>query len=318
MAIEGVPWMVAGGLHSAEVGRQLAFAATQGATGTVLPEDLKVSALPTPGPSVRISSGGAAIASNFPGASGQSYIARGVGSTDIAVAKAGTSTTTRYVIIRITDPAYAGQPTPAKPAEGPYAIPDVVASITNLAYPFIALAKIVMPANTVNITNAMITDMREVANPRTGRVQRMSRVIPNLDLTTQLPNYQNWPSSTPPEIDIPAWATRVQATLQVFGVGVVNAGTLGDWELVIGWAPGPVLISNMSTYDFNQFGTAANPMRAPAMGLILDAAIPASMRGTRQTIRGRGGRSLASGTGFLRADHQTQVQYDVWFAEDPA
>lgn len=313
MAIEGVPWMVAGGLHSAEVGRQLAYAATYGATGVIRPTDLKVTQLPTAGAAVRISAGGAAIVSDFPGAEGQSYVIRGVGATDVSVAKAGTSTTTRYVIIRITDPAYAGQPTPSNPLVGPYAIPEVVGSLP-VNVPYIALAKIVMPANATAVTTAMITDMRRMSNARTERVQRMARQIPTTDLTTALPNYQNWPGYVP-EIEVPPWATRVQASLNVYGPLVVNGTTLGDWELVIGWAPGPTLISDMSTFDWNIAGTASDWNRPPAMGLILDRAVPEAMRGTKQTIRGRGGRSTANNPGYLRADHQTQVWFDVQFTE---
>lgn len=315
MAIEGVPWMVAGGKHSAEVGRQLAYAATNGATGVTLPTDLKVTALPTPGAGVRIGAGGASIVSRFPGAEGQSYVIRGVGSTDVNVAKAGTSATTRYVIIRITDPAYAGQPVPANPAVGPYAIPDIVPDIANLEYPFIALAKIVMPANTATITQAMITDLRVLANPRTHRVQKMTRGIPQLDVAAILPAFQDWPNFVP-QIDIPSWATHVQASLQVFGAAVVNGTTLGDWELVLGWAPGPTLVSDLSTYDLNTPGFYYDGVRAPSMGLILDKPIPAAMRGTRQTIRGRANRTLANNnSGFLRSDHQTQIWFDVWFSE---
>lgn len=315
MALDSVPWFIGGGAeHSPAVARMLAYAATSGATGVVSPGDLKVTALPTPGASVRVAPGGAVMLNRYPGAPNQSYTARNATATDVAVTATGSSGgATRFLILRVDDPEFGGA-VPADRVNGPYVRLVWVNSITNLAYPFVALAKLVQPANTATITNAMLTDLREVANPRTGRVQRMTRGIPTTDLTTQLPNFQNWPHYVP-DIDIPEWATHVQATLQVFGVGVINAATLGDWELVIGWAPGPTLISDMSTFDLNQFGTAANPMRVPAMGLIIDKPIPVAMRGTKQTIRGRGGRTLASGTGFLRSDHQTQIVFDVWFME---
>lgn len=315
MALDSVPWFIGGGAeHSPAVARMLAYAATNGATGVISPGDLKVTALPTPGAAVRIMPGGAALLNRYPGAPNQSYTVRNATATDVAVPATGSSgAATRFLILRVDDPEFSGQ-APTNVMAGPYVRAVLVSSITNLAYPFVPLAKIAQPANTATITQAMITDIRDVANPRTSRVQRMARGIPTSDLTTQLPSFQNWPHYVP-EIDIPEWATHVQATLQVFGAGVVTAATLGDWELVIGWAPGPVLISDMSTYDLNQFGTASNPMRVPAMGLIIDKPVPAAMRGTRQTIRGRGGRSLASGSGFLRSDHQTQIVYDVWFME---
>lgn len=316
MALDNVPWFIGGGAeHGPEVSRMLAYAATSGAEGIVSPADLKVVALPTPGASVRVMPGGGVALNRYPGATNQSYTIRNATATDVSVPATGSSGgAVRYLILRVDDPQYGGQ-VPANRLTGPYVRFDLVNSVANLAYPYVLLARIDQPANTATITQAMITDLREVANPRTGRVLRMLRGTPSADLTTQLPSYQNWPITTPPTIEVPSWATHVQATMQVYGVGIINAATLGDWELVIGWAPGPVIISNMSTYDFNQFGTASNPMRAPAMGLSLDKPVPAAMRGTTQTIRGRGGRSLSSGSGFLRSDQQTQTVFDVWFME---
>lgn len=318
MALDSVPWFIGGGAeHSPAIARQLAYAATNGATGINAPGDLRVTALPTPGSSVRIMPGGAVMLNLYPGGGQQSYTCRNPSATDIAVPATGSSGgATRYVILRVDDPEFGGQ-APSNVKNGPYVRAAVVSSITNLAYPFIPLARITQPANTATITQAMIRDLRELANPRTARVQRMARGVGNVDLRTQLPNFQDWPGFVP-EIEVPSWATRVQASVNIFGVGVYDAGTLGDWELVIGWAPGPVLISDLSTYDFNQFGTASNPMRAPAMGLILDRPVPETMRGTTQTIRARAGRSLASGNGYLRADHQTQTWFDIWFLEDPS
>ena len=60
MSFDSVPWFVGGGaLHSPEVARLLAHAATSGAAGVVTPADLAVSALPVPGASVRVAVGGA-------------------------------------------------------------------------------------------------------------------------------------------------------------------------------------------------------------------------------------------------------------------
>lgn len=317
MALDSVPWFIDGGAkHSGAVARTLAYAATGGATGIISPADLKVQALPTPGTAVQVLPGAAVMVNRFPGARNEAYTARNSTATEVEVPATGSSGgATRFLILRVDDPEFAGG-APADPQLGPYVHFEWVNSITNLAYPFVALAKLTQPANTATITNAMLTDLRILANPRTQRIQKMTRGIPTTDLTTQLPYFQDWPHYVP-QIDIPEWATHVQATLQVFGVGIVSAATLGDWELVIGWAPGPVLISDLSTYDFNEFGTGANPMRAPAMGVIIDKPIPESMRGTTQTIRGRGGRSLASGGGFIRSDHQTQIAFDVWFSEEP-
>ena len=70
---------------------------------------------------------------------------------------------------RITDPDYPGGGTiPSVPNDGVYAAPYLVSSLSS-SRTEIPLAKITQPANTAAITNAMITDLREVANPIVGQ-----------------------------------------------------------------------------------------------------------------------------------------------------
>lgn len=320
MAIEGVPWMVAGGLHSAEVGRQLAYAATNGATGIVLPTDLKVTALPTAGAAVRIGAGGASVVSNFPGAAGQSYVIRGVGATDIPVAKAGTSTTTRYVIIRITDPAYAGQPTPANPVVGPYAIPDVVSSITNLAYPFVPLAKIVMPANAVSVTNAMITDLRELANPREKQV-----MFPRPTLTTDDPvgllltatgaDGEWFPNAGGEQyIEIPKWATRMQIEATWIGVLYGPEGSTGWGDYWVDF--GATVSAQKLAYSTHKFRWDM-PVGDYSRGnweLAHDVYVPGPLRGATIPFIMK---ARKEGGAVPKMDHRSGVILKVRFLEVP-
>lgn len=304
MAIEGVPWMVAGGLHSAEVGRSLAFAATGGRTGVILPGDLKVTALPTPGAGVRIAAGSASIVSNFPASSGQSYIARGVGSTDLAVAKAGTSTTTRYVIIRITDPAYAGQPVPTNPVVGPYAIPEVVSNIVGLAFPFIALAQITMPANATTVTDAMITNLRSLTAPKTSR-----EVISNAGGVATLTSTSGvaFPPYTP-SIPVPEWATWVHIIIHL--AGLKQNGSLAEANLQVFMEDAPMGGALALDFD-NVVDGVRHTTMVTGSGLV-----PTALLGKTARIGIRGFRTNAgSRPGTFSTDNSTHVAFDVQFSQ---
>jgi hypothetical protein len=175
MAFDPVPWFVGGGaLHPAEAARQLTYAVTGGAVGVGAVDDLKITQLPTAGTSVRAASGGAVIPNLYPGASQQSYAGRAASTTDISVTATGSgSGRVDLVIARIDDPQYGGT-VPGDVTVGPYIkfaiIQNVASGSTGLpaglAYPAVALARLDIPASTGTITNAMITDLRAVANPR--------------------------------------------------------------------------------------------------------------------------------------------------------
>lgn len=313
MAIEGVPWMVAGGLHSAEVGRQLAFSATNGETGVILGGSLKVVALPTAGAGVRINAGSASIVSKFPGADGQSYIVRGVGATDISVAKAGTTTTTRYVIIRITDPAYAGQPVPTNPVVGPYAIPEVVGALP-AGVPYIALAKIVMPANATTVTNAMITDLRKMANPRQRSYVFMGQ--PTINQQT-ISGGSVWPDFRP-MVEVPEWATHVSIVASLNSIGHLGGNIDGQMTVTLGAAgPNQIRAVNMGFDEDLPAGAGVRRNYTLGGGGLNSSAgvIPAAFKGTTQPLGTEANRQ--NGTGYLFTVKGSSVIFQVEFTEDP-
>lgn len=322
MAIEGVPWMVAGGLHSAEVGRQLAYAATNGATGIVLPTDLRVTALPTAGAAIRIAAGGASIVSKFAGASGQSYVIRGVGATDVSVAKAGTSTTTRYVIIRVTDPAYAGEPTPSNPVNGPYAIPEIVSALP-AAKPHIVLAKIVMPANATTVTNAMITDMRELANPREKQVMYPRPTLTSdpaagMLLTATAADGEWFPNAGAEQyIDVPSWATRMQIEATWIAVLYGPEGSTGWGDYWVDY--GPMVSAQKQKFSTHKFrwDMPVGDFSRGNWELAHDVYVPAELRGQSMVpfiLKAR----KEAGTGATpKMDHRSGVILKVRFLEVP-
>lgn len=222
------PWAIGGGAeNSPETARTAVFASTNGASGVVGVGDLKVTARDVPGSSVQMAPGALLAVSRYAGADRQTYTSR-LGIVDyIDVANTGSSGGRRDCIaVLIDDPSQTGDGSavPADPTTyqyvTPVVIPNVSASVKKLqdipGYANVtgyAIALVNQPANNGTVTNAMITDLRRVANPRKdpqtlahAQVQSESQRITS---TTQAG--QVWPSTTAGWTTlVPEWATRVQ------------------------------------------------------------------------------------------------------------
>ena len=175
MTLRPTPWATSGGIdgkggaeNSVELARVGVYAGTSGATGIIESTDLKVTALPVPGGAVRVRKGTGVIKSTYPGVFGQSYAVQEDSYTDVPVSATGSSgAAVKYVYIVIEDTQYTGQQ-PEDVKTGPYNFYRVTTSLPSNK-PYLLLAKINQPASTGAITNAMLTDMREVANPIVGQ-----------------------------------------------------------------------------------------------------------------------------------------------------
>lgn len=166
--IENVPWAVDAAAHSAQVARTLAYSATSGEPGVVQFGDLAVRATQTPSGQVRVASGAVNIANRYAAAASQMYIGRNVSETLVDIPASGSSgSKTWYVCATVKDPEYPGTQAPSDPLspEAQYFFFEVLASIPTTR-PCEPLAKVVVPANTGTITQAMITDLRKVSRPK--------------------------------------------------------------------------------------------------------------------------------------------------------
>ena len=223
MALVGVPWAIGGGAENpVEGARQNTYAATKGGRGVITPTDMKVTALPVPGSAVRVHMG-SCVSPNYylpaPYFGCQSYSLTEESSTDVEIPATGSAGgATRYLIARVMDPQYGGQQ-PEDVANGPYTKYALVSSITGLKYPFVELARIKQPANTGTITQDMITDIREVANPNhdwavfarprvvADNSAGMNLTVTNADGGEYFPGGDG--SSNGFRTLVPEWATRV-------------------------------------------------------------------------------------------------------------
>lgn len=339
--IDDTPWLVGGGAeHSPEVARGLAYAATSGNEGIAKSADLRVLAQSVPNGSVRVMGGTASMLNKYAGGSGQTYIGRNASSTTVNISPTTSAGgRTDLVVMRILDPQYEGA-APTNPNTFQYTRLTVIQGVSssikgvaslNLNYPAIALAKVTLPASTATVTQSMITDLREMANPR---VQSQIETRPlwagdntgtRLELYSRVayPAGEWWPNAGGQlgngvyNVDIPVWATRMQIEAEWLGVRMAaNAG----WGYV--WVSyGPNAGSSTPTYYTQAYNWDANESNTYRTNIKVaqEVAIPAAWRGTTQPFVGRGTK-LNPATGYagkVELDTGSGMTLGVRFLEIP-
>lgn len=315
-------YAVDGGRVPASMLRMMAWVSTGGASGIVTPNDFKVRALATPGGAVSINAGGAVIPTRFGNSTKQqSYVVANDQAFNVNIPAAGAAGRTDYVILRVSDPQYSGQ-TPPDPLNALYCEVVTVASLpTN--YPFIPLAKIVLPANTATITNAMITDLRQMANPRTKRELRVLNLpigqVEKLTDNRAYPVGTTWPQQATDNwgpIDIPEWATRMKIIMTWASVRVPAGNATGHVWVQVGLTANPdKVITQATAYDTLGLTQYSRDTLINAD----EVAIPAALRGTAQRFYPRGSNMSANqgSAPQLEVVSTTAMVLEVEFMERP-
>ncbi|MEU5181159.1 hypothetical protein AB0G49_14015 [Streptomyces longwoodensis] len=324
MPWDSVPWFTEGGAeHSSEVARLLAYAAFAGAEGIIGNSDLQVRALSSPAAQVQITPGACAVLNRAAGARYQAYAARLPTVDTVNIAGTGVSARSDLVIARIENPYSYGEtwPQPSDPAVGPYVYTRIVSGVPNTTTRIqqvrpgdsaITLARIDIPANTSSITQAMIKDMREMANPRRRRVLRSMHGFNGVDEVgnTRFPNWEEFPQGCNWAIEIPEWATSATIIATWAGLEQVNTrDSYGHLRARLG-----SLATTVTNYDCDWAGSKQR-FTFIGGGTIV---IPASVRGTVQRMVMEGcNTSTTSYTGVLEADSGSTMFCDIEFVEDP-
>jgi hypothetical protein len=322
MTWDSVPFAVGGGaVHSPEVFRLMAYAATGSAEGIVTPTDLKVTQLPTAGASIRVAPGAALIRNRASGQLWQTYVARNPTIDTVAVPQTGGSARTDLVIARIEDPYLSGENynTPANPQIGPYIFTRVITNVPAgtkriqdvagyAGSSAITLARISMPANTATVTAGMITDLRDIARPREKNFRGLQNAAGGTLVGT---NEVIWPTTTD-SIEIPEWATNMIGTITIFGVlqGVYNGDgkEAARFRIRIGTALYTITtLITIETTD-KQRVTIAIPVAL---------SIPSSLRGTTQSVQVLARRDNLDNKGsfFVSSTAGSQLAVDLTFRE---
>jgi hypothetical protein len=302
VAVENPPWLIGGPdkdtpgpEHTADVARLLAYVASAGSEGIVTPAALRVAAQATPTTSVRVLTGAGLILNRYTGAGEQTYTFRNPTQTTVPITATGSAGgRTDLIVARILDPQYEGQ-APANPQTFEYARFAVIQGVPagtksardlNLTYPAIALAKVTIPANTATITQAMITDLREVANPHKDFVLRAKpAVVATAETLGATSTVGEWFPNVggAQSVTIPWWATRV--LIEASWLQVREAGGNAFGECWVEWGPydGPSA-RQYSTQRFDWNSKAGNDVARTTWEVADDRYIPAALRGTDQSF----------------------------------
>lgn len=327
MAFDPMPLAVKGGIHSEALLRMVAHRAAQGAEGVAGLGDLVVRQQSVASGNVDIAVGGATLVNRYPGVINESYVGRASTLTSVAIAP-NASGATRYdlVIARIDDWNFPGSqavpsglPRGDVPVFKPVVLSGVAATATarslGLAYPAISLARIAIPAGTSAITNAMITDLREIVNPRRQRLLLTKGIITGQesDLNTTAAGGKKWPWSWTG--DIPEWAARVRVVWGVRGARIASGNAYG-WTIVK-MAVGDPAVYSSQTVGFDT-GALNNVFRMDIGGSD-DMYVPAALRGKKSAVfEIWGGIYGGSATAYPRADANSSTFIDLEFVEAPA
>ena len=324
MAMVSMPWMVGGGAkHPVELVRLGNYVSTGGAEGVAESGSLKVTALPTPGASVRVMPGGAVLRNVYAGGGEQSYIVRNGSATDVPI----TPTTsaggrTDLIIVRVDDPQYVGD-APADPQAYEYARLQVIEGVPattrtarelNLGYPALALALVTLPASTATIQEANIADLRRVAVPKIERGQNLA--FPTDAETIPTSNYSHWPKNATP-VDIPEWATTALVTADLSGILATGTGqTVAGIRTYVG--PGMQPADATTGVELAQNGILIDEGGSGPRRIHANVAGRHDVRkyaGQRVYILTQGLRS--KGAGMFTADSQTTLNLEWTFMDEP-
>lgn len=324
MAMERVPYLVGGGFeHSAEIMRVMLAASTSDAEGIMTAGDFKVRPLAVPGTSVRVAPGNALIRNSYAGGQGQTYACRAAEQTEIPIVATGSSgSRTDLIVARIDDPTYQGSGFDPETFEATKfeVIRGVPSNTTDakglgLGYPALPLARVTLPASTGTVTSSMITDLREVALPRSKRYLFTHGLYPgeqdSLDYAVAgNPDGEAWPNIFW-QAYIPEWAQRVR--IRGFWGQVRMPGraenNLGKLWVRIGTMP-----NGFSSQAVNWDALTTGGVSRETFMVAADRDVPVEFRGSTRQVYLRGSTDRDN-TNVPRLDSVSAISLDLEFYE---
>lgn len=314
MALVPVPIATLGAEHSAQQFRMMIKDLARDNQGVTTGSDLKVTALSTPGAGVQIGDGSAVIAGKVSPVQGY-YNAYNIGSDTVDISATGGTGRSDMLVLRVEDPEYEGT---RDPAVDPIVFFEVIGNVSSSAtavpagYSAIPLARIDIPASTATITNAMIKDLRQVANPRRDRVLTpyYQPGGPVIEISGTSSTYKTHPNVTLATLAIPSWAATAKVIFSVNGLRLATGDVFGAFRFKLG----SVEAFQEVFIDDNQ-GAVARRINVEMVETIdLTTTTGAAMRGTNQPIVSRM-RTDPLNDGTIGVDSRTTFKIDVEFLE---
>jgi hypothetical protein len=173
----------------------------------------------------------------------------------------------------------------------------------------IPLARIAIPPNCATITDAMITDLRGIANPR--RDRQIYTASPTADQNwagNAKGTYVSYPPAARWTIGVPVWAVRARIVFNLAAMQVINGAVWGHAAFKLGTVQGQGI-----TFDTGPFTTDDRSQRMNVISADT-IAVPAAMRGTPALLQSMVALDNAA-AGYLQADAATTAIVDVEFEE---
>jgi hypothetical protein len=304
------PMMVTGGKHPARTMRMMIRDLSRGSQGVTEYNDLKVTQLTTPGAGVQVADGSGVVRG---AAWGQgSYTQYNVGSATVNIAPTGASGRTDMVVLRVLDPEYEGSLNPAADDVGYfYVVSNVSATATQppAGMTAIPLARITLGPNTATITDAMITNLRTIANPR--RDRQIYTASPSADQNwggNAKGTYVSYPTAARWNIAVPVWAVRARIVFTVAAVQVLTGSVYGQAAFKLGTVQGQGINFDTGPFTSGDRSQRVNLVSADTI------TVPAAMRGTTQLLQSMVAMDNAA-AGTLQVDTATTAIADVEFEE---
>ncbi|MFG3715807.1 hypothetical protein [Micromonospora sp. NPDC047730] len=221
------------------------------------------------------------------------------------------------IVARVEDPFMPGEPwqTPADVKVGPYVYVRVIAGVPagttsvaalNLGYSAIALGRVDLPANTGTVTQAMIVDLRRVANPRRERLVITVNPGQRYDLTAT--TFTGPWTNASGSVEVPPWAAKAIIRTSIGGVVVTSGVAWGQIRARLG-----TLTTQATRWDDTATGDGNRRFWRDADTL----SVPSALRGTTQTVTLEANRAAGSTAGVY-ADTSSSLDFDIEFVEAPA
>lgn len=290
MTFQTAAYAVDGNSESGNFLRLMLQSATGGNQGVIGPLDLIVTQTGAPSAGIIINPGACVVLGAETPFQG-SYYGYNVGNdTSLSIAATGGTIRSDMVVIQAKDPTWAGSPF-GNPASGQILFPTVISGVSGSAtqppggISAIPLCRIDIPISTSAITNAMIHDLRQVANPTRQMTMLAAGGPGSLANWTVGTTGVAWPAVFNFSVAIPTWATLMVMHWTINDALWTNVGT--------GWARGtlsPVFGASVTAPNLLMPGTlvsvplATGPYRHSITGAF-NAAIPPAIRGTTQTLQ---------------------------------
>ncbi|MFI1830702.1 hypothetical protein ACH41E_30335 [Streptomyces sp. NPDC020412] len=302
------PMTVRGDKPTARATRLMIRDLARGRQGIAEAGDLKVRPLETSGPGVRIGDGSALIHGVRPWQG--AYTQSNIGDTPLDVPPTGPFARTDLVVLRIEDPEFEGERDPRRQDVGYFHLvhdADADTATVPRGMTALPLARLTLPRNTAAITGEMITDLRQLANPRTARILRTVHPEDPDEVPGRHGEWARWPADAAWDLDIPAWATRATLVITLSGLRAEAGSIHAQLRTRLGER-----VSKPTVFDDD--GTTT---RRSSATLADTLAIPPTYRGTRQQLTVQVNQNDSYGDGELSVTNGTTLVADIEFTESP-